>query len=139
MSLIVRARAITIDGTDLVQGDPVPKGITGERLKALQAMGAVQAAGRPLPGRETLPATIAEAVADAAPLVPEPEPYDASAASDVELRAWLVHVKPNVDDTIAAANGDAELAKRIAAAEQDAEKPRKSVIAALGAITDTSA
>lgn len=137
MSLVVRARAITLKGKDLTQGDPVPKGIPADQLRKLQEMGAVQDAGLPLPGRD--PGIAAVAQVAVAVSQPDPEPYDAAAATDAELQAWLIHVKPVAEDTIAAAKGDPNLAKRIAAAEEKAEKPRKGVIDALGAITDQPA
>lgn len=149
MSLIVRARHITtiVDGKpfDVSYGETLPDGIAKKELARLQEIGAVQEPGLPLPHQAGMegfvaPPVVAIVEAAAAQPPPPPEKFDAASASDAELQAWLVHVKPVAEDTIAAASGDPDLAKRIAVAEQQAtDRPRKGVLEALAAITDKPA
>lgn len=57
-----------------------------------------------------------------------------------ELVAWLEEKKPNVKDTVEAANGDTEAARRILQAEDTATggDPRKGVVDRLGAILNAN-
>lgn len=57
-----------------------------------------------------------------------------------ELVAWLEEKKPNVKDTVEAANGDIEAARRILEAESIATggDPRKGVAEGLGAILNAN-
>jgi hypothetical protein len=75
--------------------------------------------------------------ADGEPILPDVTvPFDAAAASDAEIAAWISEAKPNAPDTVAAAIDDATLAQRILDAENVARagSPRKSVVEGLDTI-----
>jgi hypothetical protein len=64
------------------------------------------------------------------------QPFDAAAATDDEIAAWIAETKPTVGETVAAAGGDAALAQRILDAESVAKagKPRTTVSDGLGEV-----
>lgn len=66
--------------------------------------------------------------------------FDAAGKTDDDLAAWIAEASPTVDEVVAAAGEDADLADRLLAAEKVAKsgKPRKGVEDGLRAVIDAA-
>lgn len=60
--------------------------------------------------------------------------FDATEAGEDELIDWIENQDPTVKETVEAAGGDPDVARRILDAEEEMADPRKGVIKGLGAI-----
>jgi hypothetical protein len=130
------------------RGDELPSGLTDEELERLKADDAIGPADEvdEYIRRLSDPAAAAEedkraAEARLALVRGETGPVDASnlaAATDQQLAAWISDESPKVDEVVASAGDDPELAGRLLEAERAATKgdARKGVEEGLQAIID---
>lgn len=62
--------------------------------------------------------------------------FDASEAGEDELLSWIEDQNPTVKETVEAADGDPDVARRILEAEEETGDSRAGVVKGLGAIID---